>query len=317
MKGTGGQGGRARFKVLTILTLILTLAMLFSPEKIDAKQDTKSGTIVDGNITLRDERIYIQPDGSNITEVKIWGDLFHDIQWSPNTQYVLATFHTDLEGWNFTLPPPRKLKSPSMTGFNLTVQVPFNESGWTYKTFSIRAKWENYPNGNTGNFTSANVTIFISSYHHLEIKYQNDVSMKAGEKERIDLNVYNLGNIDDASDIHILNLSEWEGRGWVFDLSQNKHYYPPGMYETHPLTIEIPFNERSGDHEVHLELISRKGKHIGQNATIYYTINVSVDGDLYFDIGPAKVITISCITMAVMGSMVVVLIFRKRKSTSS
>jgi len=293
--------------------LIVAISASILLHGVNGEETERSGTIVTGSVDMNDELIRVLPEPSNFTEVRITGVLNSDIKWSPNTEYVMGYFHTDLTEWNYTIPDPMNLKSPTPKPFSFTVQVPFNASGATNRTISIWASWIEYPNKERGNFSSDEVKIYIEPYFNLKLQYNDHIRIKAGETGKVYLNVTNYGNIGDAPDIHILNNAELKERGWDLSLSLNKCKFPSGSHQKHPLIIKVPVNERSGIYEIEIELISRTGKHVGAEPFGNYSINVEVDGKLYYDIGPNYVATGSLLSLLLIISLGVVLVMMRKR----
>jgi uncharacterized membrane protein len=109
----------------------------------------------------------------------------------------------------------------------------------------------------------ASCIIYVKQCYSLDLDCKDWFEIRAGNSERIKLNMTNRGNGGDRPRIEIINLDKLADRGWKFQLSQDKCGLPANKWKYAPLVIEIPKDEKPGEYKIELVLSSAQAESLG------------------------------------------------------
>jgi len=161
--------------------------------------------------------------------------------------------------------------------FNFTLLVPFDTPQREKYSISVDGRYGYNLSQMHYTVEPATCIVVIRQYYSLELDCKDKIELRAGNTERIKLNVSNRGNAADRVKIEITNLDQLADRGWKFQLSQDKCGLPANRWKYAPLVIEIPKDEKPGEYKIELVLSSAQAESLGDPSIMdIETITVKV-----------------------------------------
>ncbi len=114
-------------------------------------------------------------------------------------------------------------------------------------------------------------------YYKLSIPQPENVTVRAGNDEKVLIRLLNEGNGADRPRIQIDNLDHLISRGWEVQLSQDKCSLPANRMKVLSIFFHVPSNEVPGTYEIKLTIISAIAESLGEISYIVHrTIEVKV-----------------------------------------
>jgi hypothetical protein len=242
----------------------------------------------DGVTVVLNEPIqYASPGCRKNATVTYTGTVHHELEWSPDVQYIQIELRIKAAPFNCSeIPSMIFTRNGRNMCFSFLVHVPWNADPSRTVQIVVGGIWRMVPTDLGSTIPPVTAILEVERYHGLEFEHDERITMKDGTKGHLELNYTNIGNSPDCPSIEILNVHELEEEGISIGPSLDEVNVTPLEHHIYRIEIVLDNGLPSGDHIVELQVSSMGAGTSGDGADPDLSnFTLHVEGSLTADLG--------------------------------